>query len=87
MTLSIDLLAAADRHRAIVESSRKMQQLSAAPPMDAGLGEIKHAPPNATPKKANATRARRLNASVLPKLPQKKTDSIMARKTNGHTPT
>jgi hypothetical protein len=81
MTMSIELIAAADRHRASVESSRKKQRLSA----EAGLGEIKSVPPNATPKKANAARARRLNGSAVPKPPQK-TDSIMAANGNGHTP-
>ena len=86
MTLSIELLAAADRHRAIVESSRKMQELSAVTPIEVSLGEIKHATPNATPKKANAARSRRLNGSAVPKLPQK-TYSTTARNGNGHTST
>jgi hypothetical protein len=86
MTIEIELIAAADRHRAIVESSRKVQQLSAVTPVDASLGEIKHATLKATPKIANASRARRLNGSAVSKLPQK-TDSTTARKSNGHTPT
>jgi len=86
MTTSIELLAAADRHRAIVESSGKMQQLSAVTPAEAGLGEIKHTTPNTAPRKAYAARARRLNGSTVPKLPQK-TDSTTARNGNGHTPT
>jgi hypothetical protein len=86
MTLSIELLAAADRHRAIVESSRKMQELSAVTPIEVSLGAIKHATPNATRKKANTARARRLNGSAVPKLLQK-TDSTIARNGNGHTST
>src|SRR5262249_43016405 len=85
MILSIELIAAADRHRATVESPRKMQQLSAATPVEAGLDEIKHATPNAAPKKANAAHACRLNGSTVPKLPQK-IDSTTARNGNGHTP-
>jgi hypothetical protein len=86
MTIEIELIAAADRHRAIVESSRKDQQLSAVTPVDASLGEIKHATLKATPKITNASPARRLNGSAVSKLPQK-TDSTTARKSNGHTPT
>ena len=86
MATCVELIAAANRYRATVESSRKMQQLSAVTPVEASLGEIKHATPNARPKKANAARARRSNGSAVPKLPQK-TDSTMARKGNGHTPT
>jgi hypothetical protein len=86
MTLSVELMDAANRHRAAVESSRTMQQLSAVTPVEASLGEIKHATPNAAPKKANAASARRLNGSAVPKLPQKP-DSIAARNGNGYTPT
>jgi hypothetical protein len=86
MTLSNELIAKADRHRATVESSRKMQQLSAVLPVEAGLGEIKLATPNGTPKKANAARARRLNGSAVPKLPQK-TKTTAVRNGNGHTST
>ena len=82
MTLSIELLAAADRHRAIVESSRRMQELSAVPSMD--LGKIRHVTPNATRKKANTARARGLNGSAVPNLPQK-TYSTTTRG-NGYTP-
>src|SRR5262249_46825013 len=85
MALSIELIAAADRHRATVESSRKMQQRSAVTPVQAGLDEIKYATPHAAPKKANTARARRLNGSAVAKVPQK-TDSTMAGKGNGHTP-
>ena len=74
MTTCVELIAAANRHRATVELSRKMQQLSAVTPS------------NATSKKANAASARRLNGSAVTKLPQK-TDLTMARKGNGHTPT
>src|SRR5262249_13821860 len=84
MTKKIELIAAADRHRATVESSRKMQQLSAVTPVEAGLGEIKFAAPNATPTKANAARARRSNGSAVPKLPQK-TETTAVRNGNGHT--
>ena len=86
MTTCLELIAAANQHRATVESSRKKQQLSAVTPVEASLGEMKDATPNARPKKANAARARRLNASAIPKLPRK-TDSTMGRKGNGHTPT
>jgi hypothetical protein len=86
MTTCVELIAAADRHRATVESSRKMQQLSGVTPVEANVGEIKHTTPNATPKKANGSRARRLNGSAVSKLPQK-TDSTTAQKGNGHTPT
>jgi hypothetical protein len=86
MTTCVELTAAANRHRATVESSRKMQQLSAVMPMEASLGEIKHATPNARPKKANAARARRLNGSAVTKLPQK-INSTMGRKGNGHIST
>src|SRR5262249_30510873 len=85
MAMSVELIAAADRHRATVEAS-KTQQLSAVTPVEASLGEIKYATPNAAPKKANAARARRLNGFAVPKLPQK-TDSTTARNGNGHTPT
>jgi hypothetical protein len=83
MAMSIELIAAADRHRATVESSRKMQQLFAVPPAEVSLGEIKHATSNARPKKANAARACRLNGSAVPKLSQK----TSAGNGNGHTPT
>ena len=86
MTTCVELIAAANRYRATVKSSRKMQQLSAVTPVEASLGEMKDAAPNATPKKANAARARRLNGSAVTKLPQK-TNSTMARKGNGHTST
>ena len=86
MTTCVELTAAANRYRAAFESSRAMQQPSAVKPVDASLGEIKHATPNARPKNANATRARRLNGSSVTKLLQK-ADSTMARKGNGHTPT
>ena len=86
MTLSVELIDAANRYRATFELSRKMQQLSAVTPVEASLGEIKRATPNATPKKANAARARKSNGSGVAKLPQK-TDSTRARKGNGHTPT
>jgi hypothetical protein len=86
MTTCVELTAAANRYRAAFESSRATQQLSAVKPLDASLGEIKHATPNARPKNANATRVRRLNGSSVTKLLQK-TDSTMARKGNGHTPT
>jgi hypothetical protein len=85
MALSLELLAAADRHRATVEFSRKVQQVSADPSMEASVGEIRYAIPNATRKKANTPRARRLNGSAVPRLPQK--DSTMVRNGNGHTPT
>jgi hypothetical protein len=81
----VELMAAANRYRAIVESSRQMQQLSAATAVEASLGAIKHGTPNARPK-ANTARARRSNGSAVPKLPQK-TDSTTARKGNGHAPT
>src|SRR5262249_46633306 len=84
MALSLELLAAADRHRATVELSRKVQQLSALPSIKGSLGEIRHATPYARPKKAN--NARRLNGSEVGELPRK-TDSSMDRKSNGHTPT
>jgi len=86
MKVCIELLAAADRHRAIVEPSRKMQQLSAARTMKARLGEIRHATPNATSKKATVARAARLNGSAVPELRQK-TDSTRAPKGNGHIST
>jgi hypothetical protein len=86
ITLCIELLDAANRYRATFESSRTMQQLSAVTPVEASLGEIKLATPNARPKKANAARAHRLNGSAVTKLRQK-TDSTMARKGNGHTST
>ena len=85
MTTEIELIAAADRHRATVESSRT-NLLSAVTPVEASVGDIKHTSPNAAPNKANAARARRLNGSAVPKLPQK-TDSTMARNGTGHTPT
>ena len=85
MTLSVELMDAANRHRATV-TSRKMQELSAVTYVEASLGEIRHRTLNATPKKANATRARRLNGSAVTKLPQK-LDSNTGRKGNGHTPT
>jgi hypothetical protein len=81
MTMSIELLVAADRHRAIVESSRQMQRLSAVAPAEASLGEIKDATRNATPKQSNAARARRLNGSVP------KTELTTVVNGNGHTPT
>ena len=86
MTTCVELIDAASRYRATVESSRKVQQLSAATPVKASLGAIKHATPNARPKKANAARARRSSGSAVTKLLQK-TDLTMARKGNGHTPT
>jgi hypothetical protein len=86
MTTCVELMARADRRRATVELSRKMQQRSAVTPVEASLGEIKHATPNARPKKAKAVHARGLNGSAVTKLPQK-TVSTMARKGNGHTPT
>src|SRR6516165_5291674 len=86
MITEIELIAAADRHRAIVESYREMQELSAVTPEGANLREIKHATPKARLKKANAAPTRRLNGSVVPKLPQK-IDSATARRSNGHTPT
>jgi hypothetical protein len=85
MNLSTELIEAAERYRATVESSRKIQP-SAVTPVEASLGEIKHATPNATPKKANGAHVRGLNGSTVPKLPQK-TDSTEAQKGNGHTPT
>jgi hypothetical protein len=86
MALCVELTDASNRYRAIFESSRTMQQLSAVTPGETSLGEIKLATPNARPKKANATRARRINGSAITKLLQE-TDSTMARKGNGHTPT
>ena len=86
MTTCVELITAANQYRATVESSRKKQQLSAVTPVEASLGEIKRATPNARPKKANAARARKSNGSGVPKVPQK-TDLTMARKGNGHTPT
>jgi hypothetical protein len=86
MTTCVELTAAANRYRATFESSRAMQQLSAVTPVDASLGEIKHATANARPKNASATRARRLNGSSVTKL-LRKTDSTIARTGNGHTPT
>jgi hypothetical protein len=86
MTMEIELIAAADRHRASVESSKKVQQLSAVMPVEAGLGDIKVVTPNTTPKKANAGRAHRLNGSAVPRLPQK-TDSTTPANGNSHTPT
>jgi hypothetical protein len=75
MTISSELIAAADRRRAIVESSRRMQRR-----------EIEHTTSKAAPKKANAAHARRLTGSAVPKLSQK-TDSTTARNSNGHAPT
>jgi hypothetical protein len=86
ITLSIELFDAADRHRMIVESSRKMQTLSLVPAVEASLGEIKHATPNRTPKKADAARARRSNGFAVPELSQK-TGSTKSRNGNGYTPT
>jgi hypothetical protein len=83
MTLCVELIDAANRYRATVESYRKMQQLSAVTPVEASLGEIKPATSHARPEKANAARAHRLNGSAAHKLPQKTT---LARKGNGHTP-
>jgi hypothetical protein len=85
MTTEVELMAAADRHRAIFESSRTIQ-LSAITPVEAPLSEIKHPASNARPKKAKAARARRINGSAVTNL-QQKTDSTMARNGNGHTPT
>jgi hypothetical protein len=85
MALSVELMDRANRYRATVESSRKMQQFFAVTSVEASLGEIKHATLKATPKKTSAARARRLNGSAVSKLPQK-TDST-ARNGNGHTPT
>jgi hypothetical protein len=84
MTTCVELTAAANRYRATFELSRAMQPLSAVTPVEASLGEVKHATPNARPK--NATRARRLNGSSVSKLPQK-ADTTMARTGNGHAPT
>ena len=81
MTTCLELITAANQYRATVELSRKKQQLSAVTPVEANLGEIKHATP---PKKANAARARRLNGSTVPKLPRK-TDLTMGRNGNSHT--
>jgi hypothetical protein len=86
MATCVELTAAANRYRAAFESSRAMQQLSAVTPVDAGLGEMKHATPTARLKNANAARARRSNGSSVTKLLQK-TDTTMARTGNGHTPT
>jgi hypothetical protein len=86
MALEIELIDAANRHRASVESSRKIQQLSTATPVEASFAEIKLETSSARPEKANAARARRLNGSAVHKLSQK-TDSILARSGNGHTPT
>jgi hypothetical protein len=85
MAMEIELMAAADRHRAAVESSRTIQ-LSAVTLAEGSVSEIKHTTPNATSKKANASRARRLNGSAASKLPQK-TESTAVRNGNGHTPT
>jgi hypothetical protein len=84
ITLNVELTAAANQHRATFESSRTIQ-LSAITPVEARLGEIKLATPNARPKKANGARARRSNGSAVTKLPQE-TDATMDRKSNGHTP-
>ena len=86
MKTCVDLIDAANRYRATVDSSRTMQQLSAVTPVEASLGEMEDVTPNARPKKANAARARKLNGSAVPQLPQK-TDSTRARNGNGHTPT
>jgi hypothetical protein len=88
MALEVDLIDAANRHRANVESSRKMQQLSADRPVEPSCAEIKLETSSAKPEKAkaNAACARRLNGPAVHKLPQK-TDSTLARNGNGHTPT
>jgi hypothetical protein len=86
ITLSVALNNAANRYRASFESSRTMQRLSAVTLVEASLGEIKLATPNATPKKSNTARARGLNGSAVTKLLQK-TDSTIARNGNGHTST
>jgi hypothetical protein len=81
MTLSIELIEAADRYRI-----KRMQRLSLVPPVAADLGEIKHATPNRASKKADAARARGFNGSAVSELSQK-TDSTKTRYGNGHTPT
>jgi hypothetical protein len=86
MALEVELIDAANRHRATVESSRKMQQLSATTPVEASFAEIKLETSSARPEKANAARARSLNGSAVHKLSQK-TDSILARSGNGQPPT
>jgi hypothetical protein len=86
MALEVELIDAANRHRASVESSRKMQLLSAAMPVEASFAEIKLETSSARPEKANAARARRLNGSAAHKLAQK-TDSSLALDGNGHAPT
>jgi hypothetical protein len=86
MAMSVELTAAANRYRATFESSRAMERLSAVMPVEASLGEVNHATPNARPKNAIATRARRLvNGSSGTKL--QKIDSTIVRPGNGHTPT
>jgi hypothetical protein len=68
MALRVELTAAANRYRATFESSRTIQ-LSAITPVEARLGEMKNATPNAKPKNANVARARRINGSAVTNLP------------------
>ena len=93
MTTCVELITAANRYRATFESSMKMQQLSAVTPVETSLGKINHATPNATPKKANAARARRLNGLPSgaenkfnhgPKRQWPHTDVILARCWRAH---
>src|SRR5262249_45063989 len=81
MKTEIELIAAADRHRATFESARTIQ-LSAIRPIAASLGEIRNTTPNTTPNKAKAARARRFNGSSVSKLPQKR-DSTTASASGG----
>jgi hypothetical protein len=85
-TIETELIAAAERYRATIESSRTIQ-LSAVTGVEASIGRIKYKTTNATQKKSKTARARRLkNGSAVTKLPQK-TDSTTVGKANGHTPT
>ena len=83
MALEVELIDAANRYRATVESSRKTQQLSVVTSVEASFANIKLEASEARPKKGNAARPRRLNGSAVHKLPQK-TDSPQARNGNGH---
>jgi hypothetical protein len=85
MAIELELIAAADRHRAAFESSRAIQ-LSAVALVDASVAEIKRMSPGATRKTVKAARARGLNGSAATKLPQKMVSNTV-RKSNGHTPT
>jgi hypothetical protein len=82
MKLCVELMDAANRYRATFESSRKVQTLSAVTPGEA-IGEIKYPTSRATPEKPNGAGPDRLNGSAVHQPPQK-TNSTLARKTNGH---